>query len=211
MKAIVKLYNHDGSREDWEPALEYTVTLPDGTELRDADLRYNGELTQLITKAGIAQPGEEYFITITEVKSELDEDTLANTVFNDLVERFGFNVPADEAEAPAVPLTPAQLHPIFADPNAKPFVPADKTQMEENLTNIGAYYRSGEKPLPQKITDKATTVITQLQTDAEGDIPITDYLKQMDAAGYALSAYTALKLVGGYNDNGILKISGDDK
>lgn len=95
MKAIVKLYNHDGSREDWEPALEYTVTLPDGTDLREADLRYNGELNQLITKAGISQPGEEYFVTITEVKRELDRDTLASTVFNDLVKHFGFDVPAD--------------------------------------------------------------------------------------------------------------------
>lgn len=150
MKAIVKLYNHDGSREDWEPALEYTVTFPDGTILREADLRYNGELTQLITKAGIAQPGEEYFVTITEVKGELDEDTLASTVFQDLVDRFGFDLSTDDAqpEAPAVPLTPAQIHPMFADPNAKSSAALTKTPMEENLATIGAYYRSGEKPLP---------------------------------------------------------------
>lgn len=86
MQAIIKLYIYP-SEENSDPTFEYTATYPDGTNLYNEHLLLNEQLDEIIREACLSLPGEEYYITATEVMRDLDPKLIAAEVTDDMSKR----------------------------------------------------------------------------------------------------------------------------
>lgn len=78
MQAILKLYNFQATPEDWEPVYEYTLTLPDGSDLRAIEREYNNKFLDTIAGTVVAEYNDEetggYSISVTPAINNLDHD-----------------------------------------------------------------------------------------------------------------------------------------
>lgn len=78
MQAILKLYNFQATPEDWQPVYEYTLTLPDGSDLSTIEREYNNKFLDAIAGTVVAEYNDEetggYSISVTPAIDNLDHD-----------------------------------------------------------------------------------------------------------------------------------------